>query len=69
MPAELDEITRRVMQLEIEEAALKLERDPASKERLDALRKELADAKEKADVMRAQWGSGETPDRTRQQIA
>ncbi len=55
MPAELDEITRRVMQLEIEEAALKLERDPASKERLDVLRKELADAKEKADVMRAQW--------------
>ncbi len=55
MPAELDEITRRVMQLEIEEAALKQEKDPASKERLNDLRKELADAKEKADAMRAQW--------------
>ena len=43
MPQELDEITRRVMQLEIEEAALKKETDAASKERLEALRKELAD--------------------------
>jgi ATP-dependent Clp protease ATP-binding subunit ClpB len=43
MPAELDEVTRRVMQLEIEEAALKKEKDQASKHRLEALRKELAD--------------------------
>ena len=43
MPQELDAITRRVMQLEIEEAALEQEDDPASKERLEALRKELAD--------------------------
>ena len=43
MPQELDEITRRVMQLEIEEAALEKENDAASKERLEALRKELAD--------------------------
>jgi len=55
MPAELDEATRRVMQLEIEEAALKKEKDKASKERLGAIRKELADLKTKADAMRAQW--------------
>ena len=45
MPAELDEVTRRVMQLEIEEAALKKEKDKASQDRLEALRKELADLK------------------------
>ena len=55
MPAELDEVSRRVMQLEIEEAALKKEKDKVSKERLETLRKELADLKEKADAMRAQW--------------
>ncbi|MDP6631832.1 MAG: AAA family ATPase, partial [Kiritimatiellia bacterium] len=55
MPAELDAITRKVMRLEIEETALKKEKDKASKERLAALRKELADAKAEADAMRAQW--------------
>jgi len=55
MPAELDEVTRRVMQLEIEEAALKKEKDTASQERLKSLRKELADQRSKADAMRAQW--------------
>ena len=55
MPQELDEVTRRVMQLEIEEAALKKEKDKASKERLDDLRRELADLREKASSMRAQW--------------
>jgi ATP-dependent Clp protease ATP-binding subunit ClpB len=55
MPAELDEVTRRVMQLEIEEAALKKERDKASQERLENLRKELAELREKAGAMRAQW--------------
>jgi ATP-dependent Clp protease ATP-binding subunit ClpB len=55
MPQELDEITRRIMQLEIEEAALKKETDKASRERLEALRKELADLKAEADAMRAQW--------------
>ena len=55
MPAELDEVTRRVMQLEIEEAALKKEKDKASKERLADLRRELADLKTQADAMRAQW--------------
>jgi ATP-dependent Clp protease ATP-binding subunit ClpB len=55
MPTELDEVTRRVMQLEIEEAALKKEKDTASQERLKTLRKELADQRSKADAMRAQW--------------
>src|ERR1700730_17257136 len=55
MPQELDEITRRVMQLEIEEAALKKEKDQASKDRLEALRRELADLRAQADAMRAQW--------------
>jgi ATP-dependent Clp protease ATP-binding subunit ClpB len=55
MPQELDAITRRVMQLEIEEAALKQESDAASKERLEALRKELADLRAQADAMTAQW--------------
>jgi ATP-dependent Clp protease ATP-binding subunit ClpB len=55
MPAELDEVTRRVMQLEIEEAALKKEKDDASKKRLEILRKELAELKERSDTMKAQW--------------
>jgi ATP-dependent Clp protease ATP-binding subunit ClpB len=55
MPAELDEITRRVMRLEIEEAALAKETDPASLARLDQLRKELADLRAEADAMSAQW--------------
>jgi ATP-dependent Clp protease ATP-binding subunit ClpB len=55
MPAELDEITRRVMRLEIEEAALATETDPASQARLDQLRRELADLRAEADAMRAQW--------------
>ncbi|MFH1571213.1 MAG: AAA family ATPase, partial [Gemmatimonadota bacterium] len=55
MPAELDEVTRRVMQLEIEEAALKKEKDKGSRDRLEDLRKELADLKGQADTMRAQW--------------
>ncbi|MEH7524265.1 ATP-dependent chaperone ClpB [Bacillus sp. JJ1503] len=55
MPQELDEVTRRVMQLEIEEAALRKESDEASKARLLLLQKELADFKEKADHMQAKW--------------
>ena len=55
MPAELDEITRRVMRLEIEEAALAQEDDPPSVARLDQLRRELADLRAEADAMRAQW--------------
>jgi ATP-dependent Clp protease ATP-binding subunit ClpB len=57
MPAELDEITRRVMRLEIEEAALEQEDDPASVARLDQLRRELADLRGEADAMRAQWNA------------
>jgi ATP-dependent Clp protease ATP-binding subunit ClpB len=55
MPQELDAITRRVMQLEIEDAALKKEKDKASQERLEALRRELADLRAQADAMTAQW--------------
>jgi len=55
MPAELDQIERRVMQLEIEEAALKNEQDLASGARLEDLRRELADLKGEADVLRDQW--------------
>src|SRR5918998_5701282 len=55
MPAELDELTRRVMRLEIEEAALAKEEDPASKTRLEELRRELADLRAESDALRAQW--------------
>jgi ATP-dependent Clp protease ATP-binding subunit ClpB len=55
MPAELDELTRRVMRLEIEERALAKEKDPASKARLEELRKELADLRAEMGAMRAQW--------------
>jgi ATP-dependent Clp protease ATP-binding subunit ClpB len=57
MPQELDQITRRVMQLEIEEAALQKETDTASRQRLEALRKELVDLRAQADAMTAQWES------------
>ncbi len=57
MPAELDEVSRRIMQLEIEEAALKKERDKASKERLRIIQGELADLHAKAESMRDQWES------------
>ena len=55
MPAELDELTRRVTRLEIEEAALSKETDPASATRLEDLRKELADLQAEADAKMAQW--------------
>ncbi len=55
MPAELDELTRRVTRLEIEEAALAKETDPASAARLDELRKELTDLRAQADSLHAQW--------------
>ncbi|MCU0573392.1 MAG: ATP-dependent chaperone ClpB [Syntrophobacteraceae bacterium] len=57
MPADLDEATRRVMQLEIEEAALKKERDEASQERLEAIRREIAELRARVDTMKAQWES------------
>ena len=55
MPAELDELTRRVTRLEIEEAALAKEKDRASQDRLADLRRELADLRAEADSKRAQW--------------
>ncbi len=55
MPAELDEITRRIKQLEIERVALQKERDEASRERLARLEKELADLKEKSSAVTAKW--------------
>ncbi len=55
MPAELDEISRRVMQLEIERQALKKEEDDISANRLSTLEKEISSLKEKSDSMRAQW--------------
>ena len=55
MPTELDEVTRRIMQLEIEEAALGKETDRGSQERLKTLQRELSDLKEVASGMRAKW--------------
>jgi ATP-dependent Clp protease ATP-binding subunit ClpB len=55
MPAELDEVERRIMQLEIEREALKKETDPGSRARLESLEKELAELKEERDRLRAQW--------------
>ncbi|QJX00959.1 ATP-dependent chaperone ClpB [Frigoriglobus tundricola] len=55
MPAELDELSRRVMQLEIEREALKKETDRASKDRLEKLEHELGNLKADADAMRARW--------------
>jgi len=55
MPAELDEVTRRTLQLEIEQAALEKEKDKASKERLANLKKELAELRGQVDEMKAQW--------------
>jgi len=55
LPSELDQVERRVMRLEIEQAALKKERDKASRERLDKLGQELAELKDKANGLRTQW--------------
>ena len=55
MPAEMDDIARRIMQLEIEEMALKKETDSLSKERLEALGKELADLRDKFAEMKTRW--------------
>ena len=55
MPAELDEIERRIMQLEIESQALRKESDAASTERLGRLERELADLKENGNRLRSHW--------------
>ncbi len=57
MPVELDEVNRRVMQLEIERQALKRETDVASRDRLEKLEKELAEANERKSALQAQWQS------------
>ncbi len=57
MPSELDEISRQIMQFEIEEAALKKESDSLSKEHLEQIQKELADLREKFKEMKAKWES------------
>jgi len=55
MPAELDEVRRRIMQLEIEREALRKETDPASKDRLSKLERELANLKEEQTSLQTQW--------------
>ena len=55
MPTELDEVSRRVMQLEIEREALRKENDAASRDRLAKLEKELADLKAQQQQLRARW--------------
>lgn len=57
MPEELDAVTRRIMQLEIEEEALRKEKDTVSKTRLETLRKELQELKDSSAGMRSQWDS------------
>jgi ATP-dependent Clp protease ATP-binding subunit ClpB len=72
MPAELDEITRRILQLEIEREALRKETDAASRDRLAKLEKELTELQGKAQTLRAQWESEkaaiERPRQLRKQI-
>ncbi len=55
MPSELDEVRRRIMQLEIEREALRKEKDEASKQRLQAIERELAELKEQATALEARW--------------
>lgn len=55
MPTELDQVTRRLMQLEIEEAALKQESDTLSQQRLEQLQEELAQTREEANRLKMQW--------------
>jgi ATP-dependent Clp protease ATP-binding subunit ClpB len=69
MPQELDELTRRALQLEIEETALAKEKDEASKQRLSVLRKELAEVREKASGLKLQWDKEKASDRPRAQDA
>jgi ATP-dependent Clp protease ATP-binding subunit ClpB len=72
MPAELDEITRRILQLEIEREALRKESDAASRERLSKLEGELTKAQEQAKALREQWerekAALERPRQIRQRI-
>ena len=60
MPTELDELRRKIMQLEIEEAALKKETDRLSQERLEHLQKELAELRDQFNTQKAQWDNEKT---------
>ncbi|MCI9382940.1 MAG: ATP-dependent chaperone ClpB [Lachnospiraceae bacterium] len=60
MPAELDELSRKIMQLEIEEAALKKETDRLSQERLEHLQRELAELRDEFNGKKAQWDNEKT---------
>ena len=55
LPADIDELERRSMQLEIEQQALKKETDPASQERLEKIKQDLADLREQSDALKARW--------------
>ncbi|MEA1868286.1 MAG: ATP-dependent chaperone ClpB [Thermodesulfobacteriota bacterium] len=55
LPANIDELERRSMQLEIEQQALKKEGDPASKEKLEKIKQDLADLREQSDALKAGW--------------
>ena len=72
LPAELDEMNRHIMQLEIEETALKKEDDQLSRDRLEALQKELSELRETFSVQKAQWdnekGAAERLSEIRKQI-
>ena len=72
MPAELDELSRRIMQLQIEEAALKKETDRLSQDRLAELQKELAELKSSFSTQKAQWenekSSGDKLSKLREEI-
>ncbi len=60
LPQEIDELERKIVQLEIEKEALKKEVDPASRERLSKIEKELADLQEKSRIMKVHWGLEKT---------
>ncbi len=64
MPVEIDEVERKVRQLEIEAIALKKEKDKASKERLSKLERELSDLREESRKLKAQWEVEKEADRT-----
>ncbi|MFP4429322.1 MAG: ATP-dependent chaperone ClpB, partial [Desulfovermiculus sp.] len=68
LPTELDETNRRIMQLEIEREALRRETDKASKERLENLEKELAEAKENQSQLMAQWEKEKNAIKSMQQL-
>jgi ATP-dependent Clp protease ATP-binding subunit ClpB len=68
LPTELDEINRKIMQLEIEREALKRESDRASKDRLENLEKELADLKEKQSQLYSQWEKEKSAIKDMQQL-